>query len=163
MARLCSRLPLPDFALFLLRFCSSAAESGWRGELLSDLEELSASTVSVMPRQPILRESAPREGPVSMRNVHSASVIVLSADGSCSQTQRSCQSPWCHSRPGSPPSAGLHPRNCPVSINMPALYRSHLIMLPFTRGTAAQAECQIAFSLSKRHAKLLRQGSNNST
>jgi hypothetical protein len=29
--------------------------------LLSDPEELSASTVSVMPRQPILRESAPKE------------------------------------------------------------------------------------------------------
>ena len=61
MARLRSRLPLPDLALFPLLSSCSAAESGWRGELLSDPEELSASTVSVMPRQPILRESAPKE------------------------------------------------------------------------------------------------------
>ena len=36
----------------------SATESGCRGELLSDPDELSASTVSVKPRQPTLLDSA---------------------------------------------------------------------------------------------------------
>lgn len=58
MARLRACLLLPDLALFPLLSSCSAPESGWRGELLSDPEELSASTVSVMPRQPTLRESA---------------------------------------------------------------------------------------------------------